>query len=459
MRLFLIIALCADLTAKFVVADGEFEVKRGVFPFMAFVYYPDKTVVDSSGIRLKRGAVLIRPDWLVTSSLEDGQISLAFPKETLVARLGAIRIDSKFTLFEDEDEQEREIIQIARPQNYSAMEWWFADISLLKTLLPFNITAAVGPAIINTKPRDADKSCFILVYAAPNGNASDDRMLMQLSIEILGSSPENCGSNYMRSMMCGTNTDDTRKYPGFCEGNSGGPLVCDNEVIAIQTYFNDCKPPHRYQILGAWDNLITCALEDKCKEEQCARICSTIHKDSDDVVIPEKTLSEEAKIHSDDENISTTDGQEVGQEVSSTPVEARRLLQDNSHFLSFNSGLVHTDSPTANSTEAQNTKETVLSSEVDTTEKSTSTTNDHTDEEQQDAITKSPSAAVTMSPETENMPVYKTMESESSVPENLIENSQQEEPPQRPPLKVRSEASINVNSFYFMLILAMINFT
>nr|XP_032512422.1 uncharacterized protein LOC116766618 [Danaus plexippus plexippus] len=429
MRLFLIIALCADFTAKFVVADGEFEVKRGVFPFMAFVYYPDKTVVDSTGIRLTRGAVLLRPDWLITSSLEDGQTSLAniFPLQ---------------------------IIQIARPQNYSAMEWWFADISLLKTLLPFNITTAVAPATIDTKPRDADRNCLILVYAAPNGNASDDRMLMQLSVEILGSSPENCGSNFMRSMICGTNTDDTRKYPGFCEGNSGGPLVCENDVIAIQTYINDCKPPHRYQVLGAWENLITCALEDKCKEEQCARICSIIHKDSDDVLIPEKTLSDEAKIHSDEENISTTDVQEV----TSTSVEGRRLNQEYSHFLSFNSGMVQTDAATANSTEAHNTKEAVISSEVDTTEKSTSTANDHTDEEQ-DTSTKSPNVAVPMSPETENMPVYKTMESDSSVPENLIENSQQGEPPQRPH-KVRNEASGNVNSFYFMsLILAVINFT
>lgn len=85
----------------------------------AFVYYPDKTVVDSTGIRLTRGAVLLRPDWLITSSLEDGQTSLAFPKETLVARLGAIRIDSKFTLFEDEDEQEREVIYCLFNRQYN----------------------------------------------------------------------------------------------------------------------------------------------------------------------------------------------------------------------------------------------------------------------------------------------------------------------------------------------------
>lgn len=64
------------------------------------------------------------------------------------------------------------------------------------------------------------------------------------------------------------------------QGNSGGPLICDNEVIGLQTYIeNDCKQPHLYQLLYAWDNFITCGIEDKCKEETCSEICDVIYKD------------------------------------------------------------------------------------------------------------------------------------------------------------------------------------
>lgn len=84
------------------------------------------------------------------------------------------------------------------------------------------------------------------------------------------------------------------------QGNSGGPLVCEGEVMGLQTYIDgNCKQPHLYQLLSSWDNFITCGIEDKCQEEQCAHICDVINKD------PLKTDSLITSLSSDD-NISSS---------------------------------------------------------------------------------------------------------------------------------------------------------
>lgn len=67
---------------------------------------------DGAGSRFLRGAILIRPDWLVTSAVGPSIVPDApngFPRKTLLARLGAVAIDINFTFNEDEDEQEREV--------------------------------------------------------------------------------------------------------------------------------------------------------------------------------------------------------------------------------------------------------------------------------------------------------------------------------------------------------------
>uniref|UniRef100_A0A2A4JZJ1 Peptidase S1 domain-containing protein n=1 Tax=Heliothis virescens TaxID=7102 RepID=A0A2A4JZJ1_HELVI len=288
MKTKILIALCFALTLCVEVnAEGEQEVRRGLFPYMAFLYYPDESVVDGTGARFLRGAVLIRPDWLVTSAvgpsiLTDGPNG--FPRKTLLARLGAVTIDSNFTLNEDEDEQEREVIQIVRPYNHSATQWWRTDISLMKVLLAFNMSSAVGITNLSPKREYAEKSCIILVYAKNFGNRTDERNLIQLTVELLPPSIQNCGSHFIgNTMTCASDSDDNKNAvydENFCQGNSGGPLICENEVVGIQTYIdNDCKQPHLYQLLSAWDNFITCGTEDKCHEDQCSHICDVANKD------------------------------------------------------------------------------------------------------------------------------------------------------------------------------------
>ncbi|KAL0839698.1 hypothetical protein ABMA28_016347 [Loxostege sticticalis] len=284
----LVTLCCVLLLSDGVLAEGENEIKTGHHPFMAFIYYPDASVVEETGARYIRGAVLVKPEWLISSTVGPMMIndmSLGFPRKTLMARLGARSIDANFTLNEDEDEQEREVIQIVRPYNHSATQWWRDDISLLKTLVPFNLTAAIAIATIRSKPSTFNDSCYILVFAKRviMGNMTDDKVLMQLYVEMQPASITNCGLHFYDTMVCASDSDENKHSiydPQFCQGNSGGPLVCDNEVTGIQTYIeNNCKQPYLYQLLSAWENFITCGIEDKCSEESCERTCMLINKD------------------------------------------------------------------------------------------------------------------------------------------------------------------------------------
>ncbi|XP_059061974.1 transmembrane protease serine 9-like [Achroia grisella] len=293
-RIFLSL-FCVFFIAK---ADDEIEIKRGIFPFMAYIYYPDETVLDPSGNRFLRGAVLIKPDWLVTSGVSlnsDSREFVGFPNKTMIARLGAVTIDSKFTLNEDEYEQEREVIQIVRPYNHSATQWWRTDITLMKTLLPFNFSSAVSPTNLNFKQINAEKTCIILIYANRDGNWTDDRVLMQLPVDILPPSLENCGTHFSSATMtCAAASDGSKNTnPEFCQGNSGGPLICENGVMGIQTYIgNACKQPYLYQLMSAWKTLITCSTKGKCDEKECTDVCLVNNKDTSEelVISPETTL-------------------------------------------------------------------------------------------------------------------------------------------------------------------------
>ncbi|CAK1578514.1 unnamed protein product [Parnassius mnemosyne] len=292
MKIYLLFALCSFICLTGAVADPDNEVKRGVFPFMAFVYYQDSSVVDELGMRFSRAAVLIRPNWLLTASLERNDAPMAFPQKTLLARLGAVNIDSNFNFNEDEEEQEREVIQVVQPHNFSAQQWWFYDVTLLKTLLPFNITSVVAP----TTPRFMEdikvKTCKILIYARRFDNATEDKILMQISTELLFPTTD-CGLHFQsNTMICGADSDDNKNFiyeSEYCQGNSGGPLLCEGGVTGLQTYIKEnCKQPHLFQLLSAWEKFITCGVEEKCQEEQCNTTCATINKDTpiNEIVLP-----------------------------------------------------------------------------------------------------------------------------------------------------------------------------
>lgn len=99
------------------------------------------------------------------------------------------------------------------------------------------------------------------------------------------------------------------------QGNNGGPLICDDKIIGLQTYItNDCNEPHLYQLISAWEELITCSKEEKCHEEKCKDLCSIADKDPQRTQRPTtevKLLSTETAITHTTEEISSVIAEEI----------------------------------------------------------------------------------------------------------------------------------------------------
>ncbi|XP_050672684.1 tissue-type plasminogen activator-like [Leptidea sinapis] len=275
-----LIILLTGLFAQNVVSQEDYEIKRGTYPFMAFIYYTDEKLVDSNGDRVMHAGILLKPEWLLSSSLESDQVPLAFPQKTLMARLGSVAIDSSLSLNDDDGEQEREIIEVIRPYNFTVETWWYSDISLLKTLTPFNITMAVKTTSMSPRSTDlVDKKCFILLYMRKN---STEKLLTHMAVNVLPATIETCGDKFREGkMICANDVDkktDTSDSK-FCSGNSGGPLLCYTEPVGLQTYINNCDVPHLYHIFSGWTDFIKCAIQDECHEDQCSAVCTAINKD------------------------------------------------------------------------------------------------------------------------------------------------------------------------------------
>ncbi|XP_063530847.1 ovochymase-1-like [Cydia strobilella] len=249
---------------------------------MAFIYYQDETILGLGGGRFLQGAVLVRPSFLISSSPES-TISKDPLSKTMLARLGATVIDHKFPLNEDEDEQEHEVIQITQPSEHDSNQWWLTDICLLKTLQPIVPSNAIQFTQLSTKQEAADKLCHILIYKKKSG--TDVRVLTRLFVEMLPPSADNCGEHFVRgAMTCAADqitSDGIPPSTDFCQGNNGGPLICDNDVIALQTYIkDDCKAPHLYQLLSPRKQFLDCGIDEKCGKEHCQHVCSVIQKDA-----------------------------------------------------------------------------------------------------------------------------------------------------------------------------------
>ncbi|XP_047517355.1 uncharacterized protein LOC125057628 [Pieris napi] len=315
-----IIYLSAVFLLRSVASEANDEIKKGKFPYMAFIYYPDDSVVDKNGVRVTRAGILLKPDRLITSSLENDEAPMAFPEKTLVARLGSVSIDSNFSINEDEDEQESEIIQIIRPYNFSATEWWLSDISLLKTLIPFNLTTAVAYTSIYHKSDIIDKECFSLVYARNTLNKTMDKLLTLIPVEIIPSSTAKCGSHYReKSMVCALDIDDKKNVtydPNFCIGNGGGPLVCESNICGIQTYSKGCQEPYLFQVFSGWVLFISCGIQDTCQEKQCEKICTVINKDSEKITTKQQMALVSQEMTTKEITQSTSDSENDSEELS-----------------------------------------------------------------------------------------------------------------------------------------------
>ncbi|CAH3993884.1 unnamed protein product [Pieris brassicae] len=350
-----IIYLLAVFLLRSVASEANDEIKKGKYPYMAFIYYPDDSVVDKNGVRLTRAGILLKPDRLITSSLENDDAPMAFPEKTLVARLGSVSIDSNFSINEDEHEQESEIIQIIRPYNFSATEWWFSDISLLKTLIPFNLTTAVAYTSIYHKSDIIEKECFSLVYARNTLNKTMDKLLTLIPVEVIPST--RCGSHYReKTMVCAQDVDDKKNVtydPNFCFGNGGGPLICEGNICGIQTYSNGCQEPYLYQVFSGWVLFISCGIQDTCQEKQCEKICTVINKDSEKSTTKQQVALVSQEMFTKEITQSTSDSENDSEEMSPERATATTSKDFEDTTLTSTSLLVEESPETSASAETQ----------------------------------------------------------------------------------------------------------
>lgn len=80
------------------------------------------------------------------------------------------------------------------------------------------------------------------------------------------------------------------------QGNSGGPLICEGEILGIQTYIeNSCKQPHLYTLLSAWNQFINCGTHEQCGNDEInCNICSVTYKDTVTSSVTQPTSSSES---------------------------------------------------------------------------------------------------------------------------------------------------------------------
>ncbi|GBP71214.1 hypothetical protein EVAR_18007_1 [Eumeta japonica] len=142
-----------------VTVQGLKNVKKGEYPFMAYLYYPNE---KSEWRRFLEAAILITPEWLVSSAVDVEYGSAGAPARQLTARMGAVTVDAKFGPPQDDDEQERQIIEVVK----SLEDWWKREINLLRAAIPFEASDAVRPAPVTTARADLKgRSCDVLVYS------------------------------------------------------------------------------------------------------------------------------------------------------------------------------------------------------------------------------------------------------------------------------------------------------
>lgn len=154
------------------------------------------------------------------------------------------------------------------------------------------------------------------------------------------------------------------------QGNSGGPLICDNDLVGTQTYINGCNQPYLYQLLSSWDDMISCAIEEKCEEEQCATICFSINKDPVTKISPSPlSVTEEIKIKLVDGYINETSISTITSPTLTTVAETSEIITQG------------TTSTTVRVTQGTTTTTVTSLSKVEDT---TTETNEHTEREMAD---------------------------------------------------------------------------
>lgn len=85
-------------------------------------------------------------------------------------------------------------------------------------------------------------------------------------------------------------------------------MICDGEILSMQTYIeNNCKQPHLYTLLSAWNQFISCALHEQCGNDEInCKVCLVTYKDTRTTEIVRSSSSSETTTDAPLTRISST---------------------------------------------------------------------------------------------------------------------------------------------------------
>jgi len=149
-------------------------------------------------------------------------------------------------------EQDINVSQIIKHENFSSPFSYSNDIALLKLAKPVNLTHGVGPACLPDSNNSLlNKTCWITGWGTLAFAGNQPNVLMQASVPLV--SRQRCLGAHPND------SDDTMLCAGpvqggvdACQGDSGGPLVCEfNDkwyLEGVTSWGVGCADPNTYGV-------------------------------------------------------------------------------------------------------------------------------------------------------------------------------------------------------------------
>ncbi|KAG2465676.1 granzyme A-like [Polypterus senegalus] len=199
---------------------GGKEVARYSRPYMALVQNQNSSVC---------GGTLIKPNWVLTAAHCISQ--------KLKVTLGAHSISKS--------EKEKQIFVVKKAIMHQCFdnETRTNDLMLLQLDKPAKLNRFVStlklPSVSSFKDIKANTLCSTAGWGRiSNKKNSDSDVLMEVNITVIERAK--CQKTFIkenqvitRNMLC---AGDKRGKKDTCEGDSGGPLICNNEFAAITSF-------------------------------------------------------------------------------------------------------------------------------------------------------------------------------------------------------------------------------